>query len=251
MPLPDLIDPYVAEQSEAISVGTLRLGSWRLCLEREALSTPHLKQAYRAIAGRWGRALKKLKVADAYGALFQALPGLASLKASVEPVRVLDCGVGAGDFSAALADALDGNASITGVDVSPEMLALASENLDGQRDVTLREADVRSLPFPDDHFDVVIGAHVLEHLADPEIGFAEMMRVLKPGGRMVLCITQRSAFGFYIHLIWRTQVKPAAWWRAMLARSRQLRAVQRQEDIGGYFSRMSWVVTGVKVSAED
>jgi len=63
---------------------------------------------------------------------------------------------------------------------------------------------VNSLPFADDSFDVILVAHVIEHMADPEQTLVELYRVLKPGGVLIACVTQRSSAGAYIQLKWRT-----------------------------------------------
>lgn len=75
---------------------------------------------------------------------------------------------------------------------------------------TLRQGDICRLPYDDAAFDLVLTGHVLEHLADPRPALAEMVRVLTPGGRLVACLTRRSALGAYVHLKWRThRVTPA------------------------------------------
>ncbi len=49
-------------------------------------------------------------------------------------------------------------------------------------------ASVYELPFPDEHFDVVLCMSVLEHLEDPRRGITEMRRVLRPGGRIIVSV---------------------------------------------------------------
>ncbi|MFJ8135648.1 class I SAM-dependent methyltransferase [Streptomyces sp. NPDC096013] len=72
---------------------------------------------------------------------------------------------------------------VTGVDASPEMLALARERLP---DVDLREADLHRLPFPDDAVDTVVCALALTHVPDLAAVLAEFARVLRPGGHLVI-----------------------------------------------------------------
>ena len=61
-----------------------------------------------------------------------------------------------------------------------------------------------ALPYADDTFDVVLMAHVLEHIGDPQAALAELYRVLKPGGIIITSITRRSSAGAYIQFVWRT-----------------------------------------------
>ena len=53
---------------------------------------------------------------------------------------------------------------------------------------TAREGDALNLPFPDDSFDVVIISEVMEHIPDDKGVLAEMVRVLKPGGRIAITV---------------------------------------------------------------
>jgi demethylmenaquinone methyltransferase/2-methoxy-6-polyprenyl-1,4-benzoquinol methylase len=71
-------------------------------------------------------------------------------------------------------------------------------------DPHLQQADVMSLPYEDQSFDVVMAAHVLEHLPDPQRALSEMIRVLKPGGMVFICVTRPSLFGRLVQLLWRT-----------------------------------------------
>lgn len=76
---------------------------------------------------------------------------------------------------------------LTGIDVSEEMLAIArgrAEELG--RDVDLRQADAQALPFPDATFDTVVCTVSLCSVPDDRAAVAEMKRVLRPGGRLLM-----------------------------------------------------------------
>lgn len=73
-------------------------------------------------------------------------------------------------------------ASVSGVDVTPELLAIGRERAPA---ADLREADMAALPFPAASFDVVTGANAFQFAPDPSEAFAEAARVLQPGGRLV------------------------------------------------------------------
>lgn len=96
---------------------------------------------------------------------------------------ILDVGCGTGLYTAELAAV---GTTVTGVDISPEMLAIARERTKqfGQR-VTFCQADAIRLPFPADRFDMVISVTALEFFQDPRACLAEMYRVVRPGGWMV------------------------------------------------------------------
>jgi demethylmenaquinone methyltransferase/2-methoxy-6-polyprenyl-1,4-benzoquinol methylase len=124
----------------------------------------------------------------------------------VEPqARILDCGVGNGSLSIAFNSLMKGPVDFHAIDTSAEMLVQAKSVMQhAGLDPHLQQADVMSLPYKDQSFDVVMAAHVLEHLPDPQRALAEMVRVLKPGGMVFLCVTRPSPFGALVQLLWRT-----------------------------------------------
>jgi ubiquinone/menaquinone biosynthesis C-methylase UbiE len=77
--------------------------------------------------------------------------------------------------------------TLTGVDLSPRMLAVArTRGADLDRPVTLREANAEDLPFPDSSFDTVVCTLGLCSIPDDRTAIAQMYRVLRPGGRLLL-----------------------------------------------------------------
>lgn len=174
-------------------------GSWQVSVQRRALSVGELTQRYDDSASGWQQTVDRLGFPSAYESLLRQIVG------EETPSTVLDCGVGTGALSHALIKAAPAPFALTAVDVSPRMLEQAQMTLGGTHaDVTLRQADVCALPYDDHTFDLVMTAHLLEHLPDPAAALAEMVRVLKPGGRLVVCMTRRTLLGMWIHLKWHT-----------------------------------------------
>lgn len=100
--------------------------------------------------------------------------------------RALEVGAGTAFFSLNLAQAgvID---AVTVSDVSSGMVAAALRNA-GELGLTVTGdvADVEHLPYPDNHFDLVVGHAVLHHVPDVEQALREVVRVLRPGGRFVI-----------------------------------------------------------------
>jgi ubiquinone/menaquinone biosynthesis C-methylase UbiE len=97
--------------------------------------------------------------------------------------RVLEVAIGTGRSLPFYPDAVE----LTGVDLSPEMLALARARAEELgRKVDLREGDAESLPFDDAGFDTVVCELALCSIPRPRDAIAEMLRVLAPGGRLLL-----------------------------------------------------------------
>jgi len=101
-----------------------------------------------------------------------------------EKSHFCDLGFGPGVLTAFILQQ-DTSWQVDGVDISKDCFHHAQRLLEKKKVLARSElsvGDVRSLPYPDDTFDVVIAVEVLEHIPNPEAGLAEAMRVLKPGG---------------------------------------------------------------------
>ena len=100
------------------------------------------------------------------------------------PLDALDAGCGTGFLSFELAAR---GHRVTGVDFAPAMLTEARRKA-AERAVSVRfeEADAEHLPFPDASFDLAISRHLLWTLPHPEVAIDEWIRVLRPGGRLVV-----------------------------------------------------------------
>lgn len=100
--------------------------------------------------------------------------------------RVLDLGSGAGTDSLVAAQMVGPAGHVTGIDMTPEMLvkARSAAATMGVANVEFVEGEAERLPFSDASFDAVISNGVIDLVPDKDAVFAELYRVLAPGGRM-------------------------------------------------------------------
>jgi SAM-dependent methyltransferase len=111
-------------------------------------------------------------------------PAMLDLAGDVAGRRILEAGCGSAPLSAALRDK---GAIVSGFDLSAAMLDLARRRLGDDADLTL--ADLADpLPYADAAFDDVVASLVLHYLRDWTEPLAELRRVLKPGGRLILSV---------------------------------------------------------------
>ncbi len=132
-------------------------------------------------------------MADEYGHLDGYLPdadlklgcGLPTETAGIRPGHtVLDLGSGAGNDCFIARHETGPEGRVIGVDFTPEMVAKARANAEklGYTNVEFHEGDIEHLPLPDAEVDVVVSNCVLNLVPDKAAVFAEIHRVLKPGG---------------------------------------------------------------------
>jgi ubiquinone/menaquinone biosynthesis C-methylase UbiE len=139
-------------------------------------------------ASRTQRALKRRETVfrrfgyDSKASLKFILAGVLPL-----PGHVLEIGTGKGRFLAAMAKHAD---RITTVDADPKQQRVAKlhvrQTRAGHR-IRFVAHDAENLPWPDASFDSVASVNTFHHLEHPMFVFREMLRVLKPGGKLVLC----------------------------------------------------------------
>ncbi|MCR9178531.1 MAG: class I SAM-dependent methyltransferase [Alphaproteobacteria bacterium] len=135
----------------------------------------------------------------------------------VRGLSILDVGCGDGVLATRLAQ---GGARVTGIDASAEMIAAARRRAKAAGvEVDLVEGDAGGLPFPAGHFDCVVSVATLCFVDDPRPTIRDMVRVLKPGGRLILGELGRWN-------LWAAQRRVKGWlgsklWSAVHFRSRR------------------------------
>jgi SAM-dependent methyltransferase len=115
--------------------------------------------------------------------------------------RILDAGCGNGRYTRFLLRQADPDALLTAFDLSQRMLKRARKRLRSPR-VTHVAADLTRLPYPDAFFDAGVCGWVLEHLPDPTPGLRELARVLQPGGKLLLLVTEDTLTGSMCSRMW-------------------------------------------------
>jgi len=150
-----------------------------------------------------GRMERQYSPGRTWEATARALIGLQNLG------DVLDVACGDG----VLAELLAGQArSITGVDISPTLIAAARQRLKGDAHVTLIEADMHALPLESGRFDHVFLMHALAYTRRPQDAIREAARMVRTGGRLVVSAlnahTHKATMQAYDHV--NLGIAPAA-----------------------------------------
>ena len=122
-------------------------------------------------------------------ALFDQWPERIARSVSIAPgQRVLDVACGTGVLARALAGRVQPGGSVAGLDLNPGMLDVARRRAP---DIEWRHGRAESLPFTDASFDAVVSQFGLMFFADRHAALREMLRVLRPGGRLAVAVCGR------------------------------------------------------------
>ena len=103
--------------------------------------------------------------------------------------KVLDIAGGTGDLAAKFSKIVGSEGSVVLADINESMLKVGRDRLTDRgiiENVTFSQADAQYLPFPDDTFDVITIAFGLRNVTDKDMALRSMLRVLKPGGKLLI-----------------------------------------------------------------
>jgi ubiquinone/menaquinone biosynthesis C-methylase UbiE len=176
---------------------------WRISIHRIYPTPEQLSCTYNRAASWWQQQLHWLGYDHAYIGLFRSLQQQGILAHLQDNSAICDCGIGTGALSLAIAQTVSSEVQISGVDISPAMLKKSAQLLTGANvNHDLCQSDATALPFKDNSFDLVMSAHMLEHLLNPAEGLREMLRVLRPGAPLILAVTRSNWLGWLIEWYW-------------------------------------------------
>jgi demethylmenaquinone methyltransferase/2-methoxy-6-polyprenyl-1,4-benzoquinol methylase len=128
--------------------------------------------------------------------------------------KVLDVATGTGDVALEIARVTPDSVMITGADFSPEMIALGQTKIAASpyaKRIDFKVAPCEDLPFGSDTFDSVTIAFGIRNVVDRRLGLAELWRVIKPGGRIVILefSIPRSAVFRWLYHFYFLRILPA------------------------------------------
>ncbi len=121
-----------------------------------------------------------------------------SLLKNLYPKSILDMATGTGDMAILACRLLDPN-KVIGVDLSAEMLELGRKKIEKEgltKKIELLKGDGEAINFPDNSFDAVTVAFGVRNFENLDNGLRELLRVLKPGGKLVILEFSKPNWGF-------------------------------------------------------
>ncbi|MGB7337929.1 MAG: class I SAM-dependent methyltransferase [Phototrophicaceae bacterium] len=217
--------------------------NWKLSFERVFFDEPTLATMYDSAANRWEKSVKRMGYLEAYAQLFAGLRQTPLLSHLAQNSTILDAGIGTGALSSALLEHMP-DIHLHGVDIAPQMLTVAQAKLKAEGQ--FRQASITELPYADNSFDMVMSAHVLEHISDPTRGFHEVLRILKQGQPFVIVATRVCLVTRVLSLKWNFQPMTENSVTQMLidAGATQINIIPLTQS--RKMTRMSLVYTGIK-----
>jgi len=152
-------------------------------MEKHTVQAEKIRSMFAKVAGRYDQANQVLS----FGVHHLWRKKLVKLSQAKVGDAVLDCATGTGDLALEFKRVVGPQGSVIGTDFCSEMLIPAPGKAEKQGlAVKFEQADVTQLPYADNSFDVVSISFGIRNVENPQKGLAEMARVLKPGGRLMV-----------------------------------------------------------------
>ena len=128
-----------------------------------------------------------------------------------EDERVLDVGSGPGLLAYDMAASVGRDGRMCGIDISEDMLKMSRRRCADQPWTEFQRADATNLPYPDHSFDAAVSTQVYEYVADIPVALAELYRVTRPGGRVVVLDTDYGSLVIHTESEARMEQVLSAW----------------------------------------
>ena len=161
------------------------------------------------------------------------------------PAKILDVGCGRGFYVQTLSS-YDFVKKIYGLDENLDYLGKAKKYLNKSR-VVLTKGNAYALPFPDASFDCVVLSEVLEHLADEQKALAEIFRVLKKGGMLLVTVPHQNfpwiwdPINAFLMKFFNAHVRKDWWWIAGIWADHE--RLYTEADLRKVFKKARFTVT--------
>ncbi|EPJ50226.1 MAG: hypothetical protein OFPI_20510 [Osedax symbiont Rs2] len=180
-------------------------------------SCDELARRYDKIAANWHATLQANHYLSAYQQVIGEAINSFEFNFTSTPLSVLDAGAGTGGFSIALSKLLHLELSFELLDLSPEMLNIAQQQLHHcGYSCTLINSDINALQHSRKRYDLILCGHVIEHCADPQAALQTLSSLLSEDGIIILAVSRPHWCSRLIQLSWGHQTYPKATFIKML-----------------------------------
>jgi|SRR6516225_4208582 ubiquinone/menaquinone biosynthesis C-methylase UbiE len=125
--------------------------------------------------------------------------------------RVLDVGSGPGLLAYDMASSVGREGGVSGIDISEDMLAMSRKRCADRPWTAFQRSDATHLPYPDAAFDAAVSTQVYEYVADVPAALAELNRVIRPGGRVLILDTDYGSLVIHSQNVARMERVLTAW----------------------------------------
>jgi len=166
------------------------IGYWQISIQRVWPTTGQLVQMYNMTAPCWHHHLQWLGYSRTYARLFQSLQQAGVLAHLKDDSTVCDCGIWYSCLQSGFSQNRESQIThyrcryfLRNAQEAHQLLHQAGVKHQ------LRQSEVSTLPFNDNTFDLVMAAHMLEHLPSPAEGIREMVKMLRPGAPLILSVS--------------------------------------------------------------